>query len=196
MRGLEDGSPRTNSFTHDGWERLRIALDPMGNVTTFTYDQNHNRTGILTYGELNDVEGTTNNVRLKELALAHDAMDRLTNRTAKFFDPLTQTNITDGEARLNVEYNNISQIVKVINDNNHALNLGYDTANRLGTLTDAKSNTRQYSYDSNNNLSRIDETDLSDLGGSQQFVTTFSYDALNRMAQASDILGNTTAFQY
>jgi RHS repeat-associated protein len=195
-RGLEQ-TPRTTVSGYDGYDRLVSSTDPMGNVTTSHYDENHNRTSEQTDGELIDVAGDANNVRLWAAAYVYDDMDRLIRTEVGFFDPNTQVDINDGNSVTEYEYSDNSQVVLVINDNNHPTATAYDTANRLSVITDAKGNTATYSYDRNSNVIAITEVEKSDLAApDEEFTTTYAYDGLDRLIQTTDNVGNTHTYAY
>jgi YD repeat-containing protein len=189
-QGLED-TPRPTLFTYDGFNRLVSTADAMGNVTTNNYDANGNRINTAVFGELIDVPGGSANVRLSQTAFLFDPMNRLTNQSVAFFNATNQAPIGDGFATTQTIYSDNSQVLAVINDNNHGTTNRYDTANRLSVVTDAKGNTITYTYDSDSNVSEMMEAEKSDLDGHvEAFTTTFGYDNLNRLASTTDNIGN------
>ncbi len=213
--GLED-TPRVTLWAYDGYDRLTATTDPMGNVTEFHYDPNGNiggevdpigRPGVLHpfgerhLGELIDIAGPDDNVRLFETTYEYDAMDRLTRQATQFFDPVTQAPLMGGQqlgqAITETQYSDNSQVIALTNDNQHTTATLYDTANRRALVTDPAGNTRTVTYDPNDNI--IVETDLeqSDLGGDNQiFTTTYEYDPLDRMTRSIDNRGNDRVLGY
>lgn len=194
--GLED-SPRVTVSTYDAYDRPIQSLDAMGNVTTWHYDANGNRTSERLDGELTDVPGGQQNVRLSEVAYQFDPMDREELREAAFFNPATQEPIGDGKSTVQTFYSDNSQVIRVVNDNGHATLIAYDTANRRSLATDARGNTTLYGYDADSNVRSVTQTEKSDLGApDEMFATTFIYDGLDRLTSTIDNIGNTNASAY
>ncbi len=197
-QGIES-QPRITEHSYDGYNRLVTTFDPMGNVSEFGYDANHNRVFERQQGEVIDVAGDTGNIRLSESANVYDEMDRIINNARIFFDTesATQDSILDGLSTTQMTYNDNSQVVQVTNDNNHTIMTVYDTANRKSLTTDAKANNMAYTYDANSNITAVGETELSDTGQSTQLFTThFAYDGLDRRIMIVDNIGNTQNFYY
>ena len=195
--GLQAAAPRVTTMLHDGYDRLISKIDPMGNVTTYGYDANDNLISTRVDGQLVDAPGTNGNARLSEVTFGYDALNRLTNTTAAFFNPATQTAILGGTATTRVEYNGLSQVIRMVNANGHETLIAYDTANRRRTLTDARGNSITLDYDANNNLIAQTETEKPDLGGLDElFTTAFAYDNLDRLIQTVNNANTTNRFGY
>jgi len=194
--GLE-GTPRVTEQVYDGYDRVVSRTDPLGNVTTYHYDANANRTSTLVEGELADVAGGAGNVRLSEIAYFYDDMDRRTRVEKAFFDTATQVPLDDGLSVAETVYSDNSQVVLERDDNGHETATAYDTANRVSSITDALGNAVTYAYDANSNLLTTTGTELSDLGSpAEVFVTTYTYDARDRLILTVDNIGNPTASAY
>ena len=173
----------------------------MGNVTSYHYDSNSNRISMITFGELIDKEDTEKNIRLAEVTNDYDEMDRLIKETKAFFDTESGDPIQGGQelgkAITVTEYNNNSQVIKVIDDNGHHRLTFYDTANRVLTQTDHKGNTVAFDYDANSNIINITEVDKSDLENPDEtFVTVNSYDGLDRLIKTVDPLEHAMEYAY
>ena len=196
VHGLEE-NPRVTEYDYDGYNRRASEIDPMGNVTAYGYDANHNPVRVRHDGELVDVAGSVDNVRLSDTTYTYDAMDRLVREDAGFFDTESQDDINDGVAVTLTEYSDSSQVVRVVDDNGHETLTSYDTANRTRLVTDAKGNTIEYTYDANSNAVETIETEKSDLGNPDEaFTTTYAYDNLDRLIQTVDNVGNANSFGY
>ena len=196
LQGIE-AAPRVHTYTYDGYDRLVATNDPMGNVTAVNYDANGNRVHTRVDGELIDVPGDPNNVRLSGTSYTYDPMDRMIQQDVEFFDADTQAPIGDGKATTQTFYSDNSQVVREVNDNGHASLRSYDTANRPGVMTDAKGNTITYGYDASNNVVSKTEVEKSDIGNPEEmFVTTYGYDGLDRLTQTTDNVGNTNRSFY
>jgi RHS repeat-associated protein len=194
--GIED-TPHTTLYTYDGYNRLVTTTDAMGNVTTNEYDENSNVVHVLVAGELVDVDGDVNNVRLSENAFVYDPMNRRTRTEIAFFDTETQNPILDGMAVTETHFTDNSQVWKTVDDRGNSTFTDYDTVNRRETVTDAKGNTVVYGYDDNSNIIAVTETDKSDLGNPDQvFTTLFEFDKLDRQITATDNVDNTNRAYY
>lgn len=218
-QGIED-QPRIMTYVYDGYDRRIVDLDPMRNLTIYNYDANSNIVRETHKGELEDMPVTglggadvcafffsgpiqlcdpvpDNNVRLQETVYVYDAIDRRIRQEEQFFDTETQTPIDDGASITQTFYSDNSQVVRVVNDNNHETLAAYDTANRKSVITDAKSNTIAYAYDRNNNVITVTEVEKSDLGTPDEtFVTTYAFDGIDRLVSMTDNVGNVTQYEY
>jgi len=194
--GLED-APRISNYVYDAYNRRVTEADPMGNVTALGYDANGNQVRSRLAGELTDVAGSAGNVRLDSTTYFYDPMDRLIQTKTAFFDTDAQIPIDDSLATTRMFYNDNSQIIRVIDDNNHGTSTTYDTANRQSVITDTKSNTATYAYDANDNVISVTEVEKSDLGNPDEtFVTISEYDNLDRLIKTTDNVGNINEFGY
>ncbi len=194
--GLEE-SPRVTSRLYDGYDRLLTETDPMGNVATFTYDNNYNVTNRRVDGDPNDAPGDNGHIRLAEVTNTYDAMDRLIQSDIEHFTTATGTPIGDGKSTTTTTWSDYSQVILVTNDNSNSIVTEYDTANRVRIETDSKGNTIEYTYDTNSNVIEERSTDKSDTGASDQvFFVTNTYDGLNRLIAEVDNVGNTHTHEY
>jgi len=194
--GLES-VPHNTLHTYDGFDRRVSTTDAMGNVSSARFDANGNVVSNRVDGQLVDVPGGVGNANLSATAFAYDAMDRLIRQDQTFFDTQTQVPIGDGQSTTRTFYSDNSQVLRLVDDNNHTNTTAYDTANRRRTVTDPKTNTITYTYDANGNLVTNTEVDRSDLGNpNQTFVTTYTYDALDRPVLTVDNVNNTNRSAY
>jgi len=194
--GLED-QPHLTSYAFDGYNRLVSSLDAMGNISTNNFDAVGNRTRTMVLGELNDVEGSANNVRLNETFFGYDPMNRMTNQSAAFFSATNQAPTGSGFAVAQTLYNDNSSVFAMINANNHGTTNLYDTANRLSVQIDAKGNSVTNGYDANGNLVLLTEVEKPDLGGpDERFLTAMFYDGLNRLTATSNNVGSVNRSLY
>lgn len=195
-RGLED-VPRVTEYQYDGYNRRIRTIDPMGNKTEFHYDPSGNVTSARKDGELIDIEGDVNNVRLFETTYEYDSLDRHIRTVVLFFDPNTQVPLSDGNSITDYLYNDVSQLTKVTDDNGNQTRFEYDTANRLNSVIDPRGNTSIYTYDRKSNIIEVNEIDISDLGGPNiTFTTAYAYDNLDRLIRVVDNAGNSTSYAY
>ncbi|MFO0974206.1 MAG: RHS repeat-associated core domain-containing protein [Phycisphaerae bacterium] len=188
--GLED-APRVTHYAYDGYNRLVSIVDAMGNVASRHYDAAGNIVASRFDGELLDGTGGGGNVRLSELTLTYDALNRRTRIDRAFFDPQTQSSQGDGQSTTTVAYAANSQVTAITDDGGHALQFGYDTANRRTQTTDPRGNVVVHVFDGNSNVAQTTWIDRSDLlGPDESFRVTYAYDGLDRRISATDSAGN------
>lgn len=191
------GAARVTVQEFDGYDRVVRRTDAMGNVTHFDYDANGNLTSTRIEGELVDVPGATNNVRLSEEHHTYDAMNRRIRTEVALFEAGTQTPVSGGSAVTEFAYNGLSQLTRVVNPNGNAFEIRYDRANRREALTDAKGNTVAFDYDLRGLVIGMVETDQADLGGpAEVFATRFGYDALGREVSRTNNVGTVEVAVY
>ena len=189
ITGLE-GVPHVHDFSYDPYGRLTDISDPEGNTAEIVYDDNGNPTSARVYGER--IEGVSgSNSLLLSRSFVYDEVDRLVRINTDFFDP-EGDDIGDGLATRLFCYDEDWNLIAVEDDNGHIGQAGYDTAGRLEVITDAKGSTTTFGYDANSNVTSLTELDKSDLGESDQpFLTTYSYDNLDRLTGITDNSGST-----
>jgi RHS repeat-associated protein len=194
--GLEAG-PHVMLPVHDGYDRMVLVADVMGNEREHTYDQNDHRLSSLVRGELVDVPGGVGNVRLYESTYEYDPLNRLIGIRVEFFDPATQLAIDDGHSDHSIGYTDHSQISARTDDNGNTTSYAYDSANRLRTVTDAKANELTYDYDANSNVVTLTETEKSDLGSPDEiYYTNYTYDGLDRRIRTDNNISSRQTYEY
>lgn len=178
--------------------RLSRITDPMGNVTTFHHDANDNLKVIRHFGQANDVPGTDGNIRLAESRYAYDKLDRCVSERESFFAPATQLPIGDGERTTTFTYAPNGQCTSVSDDLGRVTTYAYGTVGWLSTITSPESKTIiSIDRDLAGNVTRMTQTDISDLGGAPQvFAWTNVFDPLNRCVSTTDNVGNTSSCAY
>lgn len=207
--GVESG-PHETTRVYDALGRLRTETDAMGNVTERHYDPNGNPGGLLggdgstpnvfarsVQGEIPDLPGSANNDRLHEEQYQYDAMDRRVRHDVRYFDPMTQIAVGDGNSTTTWTLDGLGDVLTVSDDLGHVTSYEWDTLRRLHVATDAKGNTTTRSYDGDGNVLTEVEIELPDLSGpSQAFTTTYAYDALDRLVTRTRNGGLVESFAY
>jgi len=196
VEGLEAGGHETlRAF--DGYDRLVVETDPMGNAREHGWDACGNEVASLLWGENLDLPGGSANVRLFQSATAYDELDRPVRKDVAHFDCLTQAPIGDGLATTLVEYADDSSVVRVIDDAGNVSETLYDCAKLEQVVIDPKGNRLEYEYDANSNVTRVAQVDRADLAsGTSTIATDQLWDALDRQVMSVDQLGNVTAWSY
>jgi YD repeat-containing protein len=183
--------------TENAVGEIRRQTDPMGNVTLFDYDRNHNLTRVRFYGETNDAPGGAGNRLLSDLRYEYDSLDRLVRVREAFFDVFTGAPFGDGEATTTFTWSPNAQLLSETDDNGNTTAYAYDSAGRLARVTDPVGDQLLYSYDANGNVTLVQQIDRSDLGGPEQvFLRNFAYDARDRCVADWDNVGNTNRYAY
>lgn len=178
--------------------RLSKVTDPMGNATTFHYDANDNLKVVRHFGQMNDVPGSTDNIRLAETRYEYDGLDRPIRVRDSFFSLPAQAPIGDGERTTTFAYAPNSECTSITDDLGRVTTFAYDTVCRPSSVTSpGGKSVIAVLRDQAGNITQTTQTDQPDLGGPPQvFVWTTVYDSLNRPVSASDNVGNSNLFAY
>ena len=184
------GFEETRTFDADG--NVLQQTDALGNVTTFTYDALGNP--LSKSDALGNVTTTTFNARNQPLT----ETDANGNVTTRVYDARgNETSQTDalGNATANT-YDGQGNRLTTTTAAGQSLAYSYDAAGNATTYVDFAGNTTSYTYDANGN--RLTESmDWTDASGTPVVVTTrYTYDALNRLIEEQDPLGNIQRTEY
>ena len=196
IEGLE-GSPHVRTSTYDAFDRLVSEVDPMGNVQVLSYDANNQVVREIRYGELQDIKGGGNNIRLTESGFGYDAEDRRVSEQRLYFDPASGAPIGKGSSTKLIVFDDAGDLVQQVDDNGRITRSDFDTANRTIEITDPKGNSIQYAYDPSGNVVSVIENEKSDLvAPDQSFLSHLYYDNLNRLVRTEDAAGNIVDMAY
>jgi len=202
---LDMVGPTTTTYVYDPvFSKLTSTTDPLGNLTTYSYDGNGNLLGVK------DPLG-------RQTAYAYD----FNGEKVKFTDPtgeITQyvysagaiSSMTDPMGRVSVylsdgigrqvssttplgqttqyQYDPLGKIVGTIDPSGHQLSYGYDANENLLSVTDPLGNTTKFSYSSMNRL----QTRTDPMGHKE----TYQYDFNGNLLQFTDRRGTTSSFSY
>jgi RHS repeat-associated protein len=173
----------TTSFTYDNADLKKSQTDPLGDVTTWTYDPVGNLTATT------DANGHSTHY-------GYDAANELTSVTAP-----------DGTVTSYV-YDDDGNLTSRTDANQHTTTHAYDASNRLTGTTDPLSRSWSYGYDANGNqttvtmpgggvatstydaTNRLTQTSYS--GGAATPTVTYSYDADGNRTRMVDGAGTIT----
>jgi len=172
-------------YTYNEFGQILTETDPLGNVTTYTYDPRFQEIATIT-----DPRGNT-------WTRTYDESGNLVTIT----DPLscTTTMTYNGNGQLLTEengeghtftyaYDASGNRTKIIDPDENETVMTYDALGRLLTKTDARGNTRINTYDL---MGRI--VDIEDPLGNH---AAFTYDGEGNRVTATDYNGNTSIFTY
>jgi RHS repeat-associated protein len=160
------------------------STDPLGRVTTYTYDQNGN---LLTKTDaLNQITTYTYNSFGELTSIA----DPAGGTSLLEYDPSGNVSATTdpGLKRTTFEYDPLGKLTAVVDPLQRRSTMHYDLLERLDSATDPASNVTKYEYDAVGNRTAI----VNPL--TKRW--TYSYDAKNRLVSKTDPLSHTTSYTY
>jgi YD repeat-containing protein len=208
-----DANSHTATFTYDSVDRLTQSTDAAGVSAQRVYDSFGNvlsetaaagsaqaRTKSYVYNLNNWVVSQTdpelhavgyeydfvgNRVKVTDArgnasTTTYDAMDRV----IKVTDP------SSFETRF--EYDGVGNRIALIDANSGKTKFTFDAANRLVETSDAEGRSTQYTFDVRGNRVQVRTA----AGTPAQELTTFEYDAENKLRKVTDALGNVTTNGY
>ncbi|MBI1746582.1 MAG: hypothetical protein HYR55_08340, partial [Acidobacteria bacterium] len=204
---ITDGEGRVKAFTYDLMNRLTSAADPLGNITRYTYDAVGNVINItdargniasFDYDVANRLTGITNPLG-QAISYSYDANGNL--KQSADAEGQVVTNQYDALNRVSreilpdetiaYEYDPVGNLAGAGNDVVGSLFI-YDGADHLIQVTvfggDMPEMTIRYAYDATGNRVRL----VDPQGG----ITSYDYDALNRLTRLTNRLNQTTRFTY
>ena len=219
-----DGSPANNSTiagtgdatlrAYDGFDRLTVRTDAVGNETLYAYDPAGNliretRRGPVGGASPTDQLGAAN-VDLGTTEQLFDERNRVIRRDRQLFIPsgvvllgapaLTEGSLLPGDSRINsvYEYDRKARLTFEVHDDGDTYLRHYDGADRVVHVMDPAGNTVDDAYDDNNNLIERRETDVCQVAAvpDEVFLSTFFYDSLNRLQRRVDNLGRSMEYRY
>ncbi|MCC1498310.1 RHS repeat-associated core domain-containing protein, partial [Alcanivorax sp. 1008] len=161
-----DAEGRTTRWEYDALGRVTARILPLGQRETFEYDANGNQTRHTDFnGQLTTSE--------------YDALNRLVRRS--YADGTQEAWTYDAAGR-------VIETTLTTHGLPQVTHYQYDQQDRLTRETKPDGSVLEYSYDLNGNKTSVTVTPA---GGSARTVN-YSYDALNRLATATDEHGTTT----
>ncbi len=200
----KDGGNQTSVYD-TRTETVKTSTDPLGNVTSYTYDSQGNiltRTepGIGTTTYTYDTKG--NVLTLKDpldqtTIFSYNSFSQILTRTAPGGAVTAYSYDTGGNlltitapdgAIIRYSYDSKGNILTITDPKGAVTTLGYDTASNLTSITRPDSAVTSFTHDANGNI--LTSTDP--LGK----VTSYSYDSRNRLVTSTDPLGNVTTYSY
>lgn len=200
--GLEDTTPREWFLEYDGFDRLRLIVDPMGNEVQYAYDPNGNRVTESVHGEVLDVPGSAGNVLLRRTVQDHDERDRWKRSEADLFkvDASGVTTYLPGSPAVwELEYSGDDALSAVVDPNGGRVEYRRDALDRLTEIEDQGANLWTIdAFDGISNPQTTSNVDRSTLGSAfdELFVQQWDHDALGRLEEQVDSALNTHAYLY
>jgi RHS repeat-associated protein len=169
---------------------LQSVTDPLGRVTTYSYDAFGNATSTV------QLSGTSSAVTTTAVYDPTNSFNQITSST----DPLNHTT--------NFAYDATGNLVTVTNPLGQQTTFAYNSQGQITRANDSLGNSTQFAYSSGDLVSTTDPLGrttartpdnigrllkVTDAAGNS---TQFAYNTLNKTTSTTDALGNVTSFTY
>jgi len=203
--------------TYDAKGRLEQQLDPLGRLTTFTYDAADHLLQVIARAvsapadPLSQVTTYTYNAAGQRATMiaadggvtgfVYDAAGRLTHRT----QTITGAWLTDTAdvATTTTVYDAAGNVTQIIDANGHAITRAYDANRNVLTEQFADGQVISYTYDlENNRVARTELRRTQDISNpsiityTPQATWRWFYDGMNRVISETDPYGHVTRYRY
>ena len=201
-----DALGQTTELTYDPvFNRVTSITDPLGEVTTFAYDDRGNlvsatdtkgRSTELSHDEHGqlveavDPSGAARTIEYDALGNPFRITGPLGNATIVELDLASRpVSITDALGRRSeVTYDALDRVTEVEDPAGHVTSTTYDAVGNLLSVTDPRGNTTAFSFDG---LSRL-ETRTDSLGAETSYV----YDLAGNLVETTDRRGQVNRYEY
>ncbi|MEK9132088.1 MAG: RHS repeat-associated core domain-containing protein, partial [Patescibacteria group bacterium] len=181
----------TTSYSYDNNGNKTLETNPRGNATTFIYDSLNRLTRITNAQNKQTVNSYDANGNLISIVDRRNADGTANLHVTSFtFDSLNRkTEETNSLGQKNIfTYDADSNLRTKTDRENRTWNYSYDEFNRLVSETDPSANATFYVYDLNGNKTAVTYPDATQ--------TNFEYDAANRLTKTTDQLGKMRTYTY
>ncbi|MGB7154128.1 MAG: IPT/TIG domain-containing protein [Candidatus Acidiferrales bacterium] len=203
------------TYQYDNLGNILSTTDPLGNVTSNTYDSYDNPTSLTQPSVTGGTPVTTYTYNsFGEVLTMTDPLGHVTTNTydthgnlLSVTTPAPNSNTTGSVTQF--AYNSLGQLTQITDPLGRITSVTYTPAGLIASITDPQSNVTTYAYDS-----RGDRTSVTDAMGNQtaftydmgdrltgitypdQSTASFTYDYRGRRITATDQDGNTTSYAY
>ncbi len=201
-----DGRRGAVTFQRDGFDRVISVTDALGNRETCEYDPAGNLIQWQHLGQpAGQLAGPT--TLLDRAFVSYDELNRRVQVDQALFlanglttvrpAQLTDAN-ADGFVTTVHEYDALSRLTHVIEDDGGVALIRYDGAGRAVETMDAAGNRKVVQFDRNSNPVRVTSQEIAteNMVAQETFNTWLVYDQLDRLVRATDNIGQTTRFSY
>ena len=193
-------------FAYDGFDRLVVATDALGNQSLTSYDVASNVLSSEVQGHPANSPGAAN-VLLKRTLFQHDELSRVYRVDEDLFlssgfSPVRAVQLldddSDGFVTAFFEFDRLSRRTHTVEDDGEVSQVVFDGVSRVIQSLDALGNTVSTVYDRNSNPVEATSFELSPEGlvPAESFTTRMVYDQYNRLVRATDNAGQTSRFAY
>ncbi|MCP3935139.1 MAG: hypothetical protein GY708_07175, partial [Actinomycetia bacterium] len=178
--------------TYDERDNLLSDRDPLGRTTTFNYSANND---FLSQKDPLDNETTYTYNSRGQLLTITDPRGNVTSNVYDANGNLTSTTDTLGNAT-SLTYDDAGNLLTATDAASQVTTFEYDLRGHRTKAIDALGNETISTYDANGN--RVTETKTRTMpdSSSETLVTTFAYDALDRVTTVTAADGSTTSVTY
>ena len=176
-------------YDYDGFGRLNIIRDSLGNSVNYTYDSAGNRLSE----EIRDPQDSLQ----KSLSYQYDSLGRLfrvvypdsSYREFAYDSRDNCISMTDPNSNTtSYQYDALNQMIAAIQPGEVSTGLDYDIQGNLTGVTDSNGNLTSYSYDDMGRVYRIASPDTG--------ITTYNYDPAGNLTSKTDAKGITVSYSY
>jgi RHS repeat-associated protein len=182
---MVDPLGKITTLTYDASGRVTESRDPLGNTTRFAYDEAGRR--IAVENPLGHIQRFAFEQGQRTLVFPGEGPGG-TDRVEHQSEPL-MTKITDAEgAVFNYSYDAQGHPTQLTDALGHNVSLAYDAKGNVTAVTDSLGHVTTFAYNARGQItSRTD---------SEGQTTTYQYNAQGRMSSVADVLGHATAMTY
>ncbi|WP_332772049.1 RHS repeat-associated core domain-containing protein [Phenylobacterium sp.] len=212
-RVLDNGTTQLYRYAYDtaGFFKPTQVTDPLGRITTYTYDANHidltDVTQLTAGGAQASLAHIVYNTHHRPIS-ATDAAGQTTTFTYSAAQQLTS--VTNALSQtITYQYNASGDLTSITNANNATVAIyTYDAFNRIATFTDSEGWSVGYAYDAADRVTKTtypdgtieayayDKLDLVSYQDRLGRLWTYAYDANRRLTAETNPNGQQTQFAY
>jgi RHS repeat-associated protein len=182
IKQIKDALNQSLFFTYDDDNQLITFTDKKSNSTNFSYDKKGRL--ITRKNALNGID-----------SFYYDISDRIikwrdangNNTHCKYDSNGRRTEISNAVSKTKFDYDDIANLTKITDANNHELNISYNGANFTKSIKDAINHSDTMSYDGVGNLKTA-----TNYKGSAK---SYNYDPLNQLSKVLDVENEVTSYR-
>ena len=193
---IVDAVGNDTRMQYDGFGRLALVRQSGGSLERFEWDEGDRLLSHEVTGRYPGVQAAT---QLSEETREYDEIGRLVRRTEAVFDPLNplQPRTT---ATAEMTYDRADRVVSMKGTDGSLRTIRYDALSRIVDVTDGVATSAHYTFDdvTGRQTEEITVTgsDHAGLPVTHRTTVTRKHDALGRIVEEIDPLGNTLATEY
>jgi RHS repeat-associated protein len=177
-------------YDYNSFGEALDVTDPLGNVTTNTYDANGNLLTTTTPSPDGTSPGSTTTFTYDSKGELLTVTDPRNNTTTMAYTPAGMvTSITDAQGHVtSFTYDGRGNRISVTDATNQTTNFTFDAMNRLTRITNPDSSVTQFAYDTRGRRTSVTDANAK--------TTSYAYDDADRLISVTDAAGHATAYAY